>query len=97
LLRVAWQHDLGEIVAALVPCMRLYRFLGTELTAFLRPDHPYREWIATYSSDWFKAQSDRVESILDKVATDTPTVREVYRYAMQCELVFFSAPMKAVR
>jgi thiaminase/transcriptional activator TenA len=96
LLRVTWQHALDEIVAALVPCMRLYRFLGTELTAFLRPNHPYEEWITSYASDWFKGRSDRLESILDRAATDSPTVREVYRYAMQCELVFFSAPMKAV-
>lgn len=95
LLRVAWQGSPDEIVAALVPCMRLYSFLGTELAACLRPGHPYEDWITTYSSAWFKAQSDQLESILDKVATDSPTVREVYRYAMQCELVFFSAPMEA--
>ncbi|MBC8877251.1 MAG: TenA family protein [Planctomycetes bacterium] len=94
LLRVAWQGEPDETVAALVPCMRLYSFLGTELSASLRPGHPYGDWITTYSSDWFKAQSEQVESILDEVATDSATVREVYRYAMQYELVFFSAPME---
>ena len=95
LLRTAWHAELGHIVAAMTPCMRLYRFLGTELAASLRSGHPYQQWIATYSSDEFGALTDQLESLLDSSATDAPMVRETYRYAMRCELDFFSAPQGA--
>ena len=49
LLRTAWHGHLAEIVAAMVPCMRLYTFLGSELVSSLRPEHPYQDWIKTYS------------------------------------------------
>jgi len=45
LRRVAWQDSISEIIAAMLPCLRLYAFLGTELSASLRPQHPYEEWI----------------------------------------------------
>ena len=84
--------DLSPIVAAMTPCMRLYTFLGTELAASQWSGHPYQEWITTYSSDEFAVLTDQLESLLDSSATDTPTVRDTYRYAMRCELDFFSAP-----
>jgi thiaminase/transcriptional activator TenA len=94
LLRVAWQDSIPEIIAAMSPCLRLYVFLGTELSASLRPQHPYQEWITTYSSEEFTESCSRLESLLDEVALDTDAIRYAYRYAMQCELNFFSAPME---
>ena len=94
LLRVGWHGSLSEIMAAMVPCMRLYAHIGTELAISLRPEHPYEDWIKTYSGDEFKQFCDRLESLLDKVASDCASVREAYRYAMQCELDFFSAPLE---
>lgn len=94
LLRVAWHNSLAQIIAAMVPCLRLYTYLGTELSAFLRPEHAYEDWIRTYSSDEFKELYSRLESLLDEVASDSPAVRHAYRYAMQCELDFFSAPLE---
>ena len=97
LLRIAWHGGLGEIVAAMVPCMRIYTFLGNELSGFLRPEHPYEDWIKTYASDDFRALARQLESLLDKVAVDGPGVRDAYRYAMQCELDFFWAVMEVPR
>lgn len=94
LLRVAWHNSLAEIITAMVPCLRLYSFLGNELSASLRPEHPYEDWIKTYSGDEFKELCSRLESLLDEVASDSPNVRHAYRYAMQCELDFFSAPLE---
>jgi thiaminase/transcriptional activator TenA len=94
LLRTAQQADLGEIVAAMVPCMRLYTFLGIELAAFRDSDHPYAHWIETYSSDEFRGLCERLESLLDEVAADSPRIREAYRHALKCELDFFSAPLE---
>ena len=94
LLRVASCNSVGEIIAALVPCMRLYLFLGTTLSASLRPDHPYAAWIEAYSSDDFGTLYARLETLLDDVASDSPAIRDAYRYAMQCELNFFSAALE---
>ena len=94
LLRIAWHNSVAEIIAAMVPCIRLYTYLGNELTSSLRPQHPYVDWIRTYSGDEFKDLCARLESLLDEVASDSPFVRDAYCYAMRCELDFFSAPLE---
>ena len=95
LLATAWHGELGVTVAAMTPCLRLYGYLGHELAKNPRAGNPYQEWIATYSSDDFGALVARLETLLDKLACNTSAVREAYRYAMQCELNFFSAVMEA--
>jgi thiaminase (transcriptional activator TenA) len=94
LLAAAWHSPLDELAAAMTPCMRLYAYLGTELateTAAARKAHPYRDWIETYAGSEFQALADRLELLLDTLATDRPVVRDAYRYAMECELRFFNA------
>ncbi len=95
LLRVAWSAGVAEIIAAMTPCMRLYAWLGTELMPQLqlREEHPYRDWIQTYSSADFHALADGLEQLLDGLATDNAAVRDAYRYAMRCECEFFAAPL----
>ena len=83
-----------EIVAAMTPCLRLYAHLGRELASKSQDRHPYRRWIETYSSQEFDALAGRLETMLDQVAGDAPEVRGNYRYAMQCELDFFSDAIK---
>ncbi len=95
LLRVAWSAGVAEIVAAMTPCMRLYAWLGVELSPHLRDDHPYGDWIRTYADPEFEALAQALEGLLDDVAADTPSVREAYRYAMICERDFFAAPLTA--
>jgi thiaminase len=46
------QTRVAEVLAAMIPCARLYGFLGCRLasaTAHLAP-HAYSDWVATYSS-----------------------------------------------
>ena len=74
----------------MTPCMRLYAFLGQSL-APASPDNSYRDWIVTYSADGFEALAAELESLLDEPGEDTPLIREIYRYAMVCELDFFAA------
>jgi len=99
LLATAWHLPLDETVAAMTPCMRLYAFLGRELgeqiSAASRESHPYGDWIETYSGAEFQAAAARLEALLDQLATDRPAIRSAYRYAMECELRFFSAPLEA--
>ncbi|UCG32932.1 MAG: TenA family protein [Phycisphaerales bacterium] len=94
LQRTAWHCSVAETVAAMTPCMRLYAYLGEQLRGRLWPDHPYAEWIHTYGDEDFDRLAGEVEALLDAVAEDTPAVRDAYRYAMQCELDFFSAPLE---
>jgi hydroxymethylpyrimidine/phosphomethylpyrimidine kinase len=93
LLRCAWQEEPGVALAAMTPCLRLYHHLGSELARAGIPAHHYAEWIRTYSSPEFGAQTARLEALLDRLAVDTPAVDEAYRRAMRCELDFFSAPL----
>ena len=89
LLRTAWHTSLGETIAAMTPCMRLYAYLGGELVLKCSQPHPYRRWIEAYSAEEF----GRLEALLDRAGADTSEVRDSYRYAMQCELDFFSAAL----
>jgi thiaminase/transcriptional activator TenA len=91
LVRTARQGSLAQTVAALVPCMSLYAFLGRQLRPGCGPQHPYRKWIETYSSGEFAELASRLESVLDRVGADCREVRAAYRHALQCELDFFSA------
>lgn len=99
LLATAWHSRVDEIAAAMTPCMRLYAYLGHELAEEIPPaslpSHPYRDWIETYSGAEFQANAARLEALLDQLATDRPALREAYRYALECELRFFSAPLEA--
>jgi len=93
LLRTAWHEGPGETVAAMTPCMRLYSWLGRALRAEEKPGNPYHRWIETYSGDAFEALARELEGLVDRLCDDTPAVRDAYRYALQCEVEFFTAPL----
>jgi thiaminase/transcriptional activator TenA len=93
LLATAGLRDVGEICAAMTPCMRLYAFLGQQLQPVLmaREQHPYAEWIRTYSAPEFEELAARLERLLDRYARDTESVHSTYCRAMKLELGFFAA------
>jgi thiaminase/transcriptional activator TenA len=95
LLHMSWSRDPAEILAAMTPCMRLYAYLGQELRGRDKPENPYREWIRTYASADFAALAQELEALLDELGELTPALRDAYRYAMRCELSFFSAPLES--
>lgn len=92
LLGVAWHGRLGETIAVMTPCMRLYAFLGSELAFVRRPGHPYREWIDAYAGPEAAELAGTLEGLLDELAKDGPEIHRLYRRAMECELAFFAAP-----
>lgn len=96
LMEVAWQRGLGETVAAMTPCMRLYAFLGQSLASGNPPSSPYREWIETYSAQEMEDLAATLEGMLDRFAADRPEIGRIYRRAMEHELAFFDAPLEAV-
>lgn len=90
LLATARRGDLGETIAAMTPCMRLYAFLGTSLAAG-KVAPLYADWVKTYADPGFEALAAELEALLDRHATDTDAVRANYRRAMELELGFFAA------
>jgi thiaminase/transcriptional activator TenA len=90
LLETARRGNLGETIAAMTPCMRLYAFLGQALA---RTDVAplYAEWVKTYADPGFEALAVRLEGLLDLHAAPSDTVRANYRRAMELEYGFFDA------
>lgn len=91
LLATAWSHEVGVTASAMLPCMRLYAFLGHQLAEHGIPTHAYEDWIATYSSAEFEPLTIQLATLANQYATPGPLVASTYRYAMQCELDFFQA------
>ncbi len=91
LLATAWSQPIGVTAVAMSPCMRLYAHLGQQLAQGGIPEHTYKDWIATYSSDEFEPLAAQLETIVDEYAEDSELIRSTYRYAMVCERDFFQA------
>jgi thiaminase (transcriptional activator TenA) len=95
LLAVAALEPVGHIAAAMIPCLRLYAYLGQQLAARTNPASPYREWVTTYSSPDFEALTGRLEELLNSYGGDPDRLASLYRQAMELELRFFDAAIAA--
>jgi thiaminase/transcriptional activator TenA len=91
LLRVASLEPVGHTVAAMTPCMRLYAYLGQELTPKTNAESPYREWVETYASTEMEALASRLEVLLDRYGGESEQLEVLYRRAMELEIGFFQA------
>jgi thiaminase (transcriptional activator TenA) len=89
LLATAATGELGEICAAMTPCMRLYAHLGQSLAG--RAAEPYAEWVTAYADPGFEQLAVTLEELLDRYADEGPAVARAYRRAMELELAFFEA------
>ena len=90
LLTNARHGHLGETIAAMTPCMRLYAWLGQSLAAGnVAP--LYGEWVKTYADPMFETLAAQLENLLDHHASDSDAVRTNYRRAMELEYGFFAA------
>ncbi|XP_062195678.1 bifunctional TH2 protein, mitochondrial-like isoform X2 [Phragmites australis] len=85
-------------VGAMTPCMKLYAYLGKELTVFLKQDenHPYKKWVNTYGSSDFEDNALQIEELLDKLSVsltgeELEVIGKLYQQAMRLEVEFFSA------
>ncbi|MBW4466355.1 MAG: TenA family protein [Pegethrix bostrychoides GSE-TBD4-15B] len=96
LLATAWSQEVGVTAVAMLPCMRLYAFLGQELAQNGIPAHLYRDWIRTYSSPEFEPLTVQLAALAQQYASLSSLVQSTYRYAMQCELDFFEAAWRNI-
>ena len=72
-------QSLPCILAAMIPCLRLYAYIGCQLRAaalaapaVIRAQAPYSSWIKEYSSDAILALPACIEALLDKLAPVVP-------------------------
>ena len=101
LLEVANTKGVAACAAAMVPCMRLYAYLGKALqTAQAAPGAPsagaYQEWIDTYADPGFEELAATLERLLDRYAArasadEAAELSALYTRAMELELDFFDA------
>src|SRR6201996_1004570 len=77
LLGTARHGQLGETIAGMTPCMRLYAFLGQRL-AKTEVAPAYADWVQTYSDPAFEALAVRLEALLDQHGVDSPVMRANY-------------------
>ena len=81
-----------EIMFAMTPCMRLYSWIGKNLSD-MTINNPYKEWILTYSDESFDNLAKSLEKIIDNYQEpyDINQAQNLYKKAMELELDFFNA------
>ena len=94
LLATAAVGGVGQVCAAMTPCMRLYAHLGARLAAD-GTGGPYGAWIRTYADPAFADLATLLEGQLDRHAADDAATAATYRRAMELELAFFDAALDA--
>jgi len=69
-LLAAAYHDPWEVlVAALLPCFRIYWDVGCTIAQKAAPDNPYRAWIDTYADERFGKAVETAVALGDRAAT----------------------------
>ncbi|KAK9833927.1 hypothetical protein WJX74_010080 [Apatococcus lobatus] len=91
LLDTAVHEDAACILAAMMPCMRLYSFLGCQLAAAYPRSHS--DWVRIYAGPAFNALPRRQEQLLDRLGPAAPfgKLRRLYKTALRLEVAFFEA------
>lgn len=100
LLRVAYEGDAGDIMAALLPCLWGYAEIGARLKAKGLPRHKhYAKWIETYASPEFQALTDWSRSWLDEYASHASEekkrrMEEIFMTTSKWEHIFWEMAWK---
>ena len=63
-------QDAACILAVMMPCMRLYSFLGCQLAAAYPRTHS--EWVRMYAAPAFSSLPRRQEQLLDRIGPSAP-------------------------
>jgi len=81
-----------EIMFAMTPCMRLYSWIGKNLSEKIL-NNPYSNWIITYSDESFDDLAKSLEEIIDNYQEpyNVNSANDLYKKAMKLELDFFNA------
>lgn len=77
--------------AAMLPCLRLYAWLGQQLLPRLAPASPWGDWVRTYADPGFDALWRRLAPRLEAEGADRMHLGTLHRRAMHLEHRFFAA------
>ncbi|HEU0216129.1 MAG TPA: thiaminase II [Stellaceae bacterium] len=94
LLATAYHEPWEVLIAALMPCFRIYWDVGGAIAAKAAPDNQYRDWIDTYADESFGAAVRSLMEIVDHAGGQAARpVRErmlaAYIRAAQYEYLFW--------
>ncbi len=89
LLANAFSGTLGELVASIAPCMKLYHFLGAALAQHRNSTDKYADWIETYSGPDFAGLVTRIEGLMERYCEGSPEEMDRFERAMDLEYEFF--------
>ncbi len=97
LQRAADSGSAAVLAAAVLPCFRVYAWVGAQLGT--APDgHPFADWIAAYGDAGFAASSAEATRLVEEMAAAaTPAERgrmaRAFRRSTEWELAFFEMPL----
>jgi hydroxymethylpyrimidine/phosphomethylpyrimidine kinase len=77
--------------AAMLPCLRLYAWLGQRLLPELRPSSPFGDWVRTYADPQFAQLATELAPRLAQPGVDRSDLAALHRRAMHLEHRFFAA------
>ncbi len=88
LISTAWNHELGLILATIVPRFRLLHFLGQSLISLGLPRHAYADWVLSAGSQKSGQIVSLLESLLNRYISIDSQQFSNYRYSLLCERDF---------
>jgi hydroxymethylpyrimidine/phosphomethylpyrimidine kinase len=82
--------------AAMLPCLRLYAWLGQRLLPVLADDSPWGAWVQTYADPGFASLGGRLATrlepqLLERHGVERADLARLHRRAMHLELRFFAS------
>ena len=79
----------GDLLSAITPCMKLYLFLGREISKSQNQENQYSDWIEAYSSNEYMDLVNSVEGLLNIHSVNLLNEKHKYKRAMNLEYDFF--------
>ncbi|UCD72317.1 MAG: thiaminase II [Syntrophobacterales bacterium] len=95
LLRIAYEGDFLDLLAAFLPCEWGYVEIGARLQARGIPEHPhYAKWIETYASAEFRELTERTKDLLNELTRGAPKekldrLQEIFNFSSRWERLFW--------
>jgi thiaminase (transcriptional activator TenA) len=89
LITTAWNEEIGIILIAILPYLRLHLELALNSTQATRPSQIYSNWRNPYGSRGFQDIVSTVEALVDRYATQSEARYSTYRHSLLCLRNFF--------